>query len=87
MRAISFLPNAFDEYNAWSQEDKRVHRKIIELITVAARTPFDGIGKPEPLKYKLKNCWSRRIDQKHRLVYQVTDESIIIVSCRDHYPE
>ena len=55
------------------------------LIKDIKRSPFDGIGKPEPLKHQLKGCWSRRIDNEHRLVYEVTQDAIRIVSCRFHY--
>lgn len=85
MRTISFLPEAFQEYNQWLQEDKRIQRKIMELIIAAAREPFEGIGKSEPLKHEYSGCWSRRITQEHRLVYRVTDETIVVMSCRDHY--
>jgi toxin YoeB len=55
------------------------------LIQEAAREPFRGTGKPEPLRHQLKGYWSRRITEEHRLVYRVTDEEIFIASCRDHY--
>ena len=58
---------------------------VVSLIKDVQRDPFKGIGKPEPLKHELKSCWSRRIDQEHRLVYQITEEKIRILACRFHY--
>ncbi len=57
----------------------------VRMIKEAQRTPFEGIGKPEPLKHALKGCWSRRITQEHRLVYQVKEDTIRILACRYHY--
>ena len=62
-------------------------RKINELIKSIKRTPFEGIGKPEPLKFDLAGFWSRRIDREHRLVYQVIDNELTIIACRYHYGE
>lgn len=59
--------------------------RIIKLLEEIQRNPFEGTGKPEPLKFNLKGCWSRRIDDEHRLVYQVTNDEIIIISCKFHY--
>ena len=67
--------------------DKKIYRKIVELIKDIERSPFEGLGKPEPLKYELSGFWSRRIDNEHRLVYQVTDEEIAIAACKNHYSE
>jgi toxin YoeB len=85
MRKIAFLPKAFEDFNGWSGEDKKIYAKIVELIKDIDRQPFTGLGKPEPLKYELKGLWSRRITNEHRLIYKITDEEIIIVSCRFHY--
>ncbi len=85
MRKIAFLPKAFEDFNGWPGEDKKIYAKIVELVKDIDRQPFTGLGKPEPLKYELKGLWSRRITNEHRLVYKVTDEEIIIVSCRFHY--
>jgi toxin YoeB len=85
MRRIAFLPKAFEDYNHWAVQDKKIYTRIIDLIKDTARTPFSGIGKPEPLKHELKGLWSRRITDEHRLVYKVTDEEIVIFSCRFHY--
>lgn len=65
--------------------NKKMFERIRRLITESAKTPFTGIGKPEPLKRNLKGYWSRRINEEHRLVYRATDEQIIIVSCKFHY--
>ncbi|MGI8639570.1 MAG: Txe/YoeB family addiction module toxin [Pyrinomonadaceae bacterium] len=85
MRKISFLPEAFENYNDWVSENKKIHTKIAGLIKDIQRNPFWGIGKPESLKHELKGLWSRRITDEHRLVYKVSDEEILIYSCRFHY--
>ena len=85
MRRIAFLPTAFDNFNRWAKEDKKIHGRIVKLIKDIDRSPFSGLGKPEPLKHELKGLWSRRITKEHRLVYKVTEEEIVIVSCRFHY--
>lgn len=85
MRKIALLPKAFDEFSVWAEEDSRILIRILALIKDIQRDPFLGIGKPEPLKHKFKGLWSRRINTEHRLIYQITDEEIVIVSCRFHY--
>jgi len=85
MRRISFLQKAFDDFVKWSNEDKKMYNRIVELINDIQRSPFDGIGKPEPLRHQYKGLWSRRITQEHRLIYEVRNEEIIIVQCRLHY--
>jgi toxin YoeB len=82
---ITFSRNAWEDYISWQKEDKKILRKINELIKVIQRTPFEGIGKPEPLKYDLAGLWSRRIDREHRLVYKVESDELFIYSCRFHY--
>lgn len=82
---ISFTPESWDDYLYWQKNDKKNLRRINELIKEIKRNPFEGIGKPEPLKYQLQGCWSRRIDQEHRIVYEVEDGLIRIISCRFHY--
>ncbi len=84
MRLI-FTHNAWKDYISWQEADKKMAGKINELIKEISRTPFEGKGKPEPLKFDMTSLWSRRIDKKHRLVYQVLDEDILIYSCRYHY--
>lgn len=85
VRSLIFDPNAIEDFSYWVQNDKRKAEKILKLIREILKNPFDGTAKPEPLKYELSGSWSRRIDQEHRLVYQVTDEKIRIASCRYHY--
>jgi len=84
MRLI-WSDKSWDEYVGWQSSDKKVLKKINSLIKDIKRDPFNGIGKPEPLKYELQGCWSRRITDEHRLVYMVEEESVSIVSCRFHY--
>ncbi len=82
---VQFSANGWEEYLYWQQQDKKVVRKINELIRDIARNPHDGLGKPEPLKHALAGYWSRRITEEHRLVYKVADRTIQIVQCRYHY--
>ncbi|MDR0474737.1 MAG: Txe/YoeB family addiction module toxin [Treponema sp.] len=85
---ISFYDDeAFEEFTNWAQEDKKIFKKIGSIIKDIKRNPKEGIGKPEPLKHELSGYWSRRIDDEHRLVYQIVENSgeIIIVSCKKHY--
>lgn len=82
---ITFSKNAWEDYLSWQKEDKKILRKINELIKDIQRTPYEGIGKPEPLKYDLAGFWSRRIDMEHRLVYKYRDDEILIYACRYHY--
>jgi toxin YoeB len=82
---VSFTEESWVDYLYWQQTDKRVLNKINELIKIMQRTPFQGIGKPEPLRHQLKGFWSRRIDLSHRLVYEVRQKEIVVISCRYHY--
>jgi len=84
-RKIVFESSTFADFNDWLKLDKKIHRKIIELIKDIDRNPFQGLGKPEALKHDLHGYWSRRINQEHRLVYKVTNDEIIILSCKYHY--
>ncbi|MCK7435921.1 Txe/YoeB family addiction module toxin [Enterobacter bugandensis] len=84
MRLI-WAGNAWEDYLYWQETDKRIVKKINELIKSISREPFAGLGKPEPLKHNLSGFWSRRINQEHRLVYAVTADAIEIVECRYHY--
>ncbi len=84
MRVI-FTEIAWEDYLYWQDLDKKMVGKINSLIKSIQRTPFEGIGKPEPLKIDLAGFWSRRIDREHRLVYQVQDNELRIISCRFHY--
>lgn len=85
MRQVHFHREAFNQFAAWAAEDPVLFERLTRLITETARSPFEGIGKPEPLKHQLKGYWSRRINAEHRLVYKATTEAIIVVSCRYHY--
>lgn len=87
MRDICFTPLAFEQYNDWAIENKKIQQKISKLITECTKTPFEGIGKPEALKYEFKGCWSRRITDEHRLIYRVTDEIITVLHCKTHYED
>ncbi|MDC7223903.1 MAG: Txe/YoeB family addiction module toxin [Spirochaetales bacterium] len=82
---LLFTDDSWDDYQYWLKSDKKILKRVNELIRDIKRHPFEGIGKPEPLKYQLQGCWSRRIDQEHRLVYEVVDSGISIISCRFHY--
>jgi toxin YoeB len=82
---ITFSLNSWEDYISWQSEDKKMLKKINELIKDIQKTPYTGLGKPEPLKYDLAGFWSRRIDREHRLVYQVIGNEILIYSCRYHY--
>jgi toxin YoeB len=85
MHATNFTAEAWADYLHWQGHDENRVKRINLLIEAARRTPFEGIGKPEPLKEDLSGYWSRRIDETNRLVYGVNDQEIIIVSCRYHY--
>ena len=84
-RLLIFTPDAWSDYLHWQGQDKKTLKRINTLINEAARTPFEGTGKPEPLRGDLSGYWSRRIDDVNRLVYQATDSDLEIVSCRYHY--
>jgi toxin YoeB len=85
MRIITFTGNAWVDYVYWQGQDRRTLKRINLLIEAASREPFTGIGKPEPLVGNLSGYWSRRIDDTHRLVYAVEDDSLIVIGCRYHY--
>lgn len=85
MRNLEFDAAAFEDLAWWIEQDRNKALRIISLIKDVQRDPFKGIGKPEPLRHELKGSWSRRIDQEHRLIYQVTEEKIRILACRYHY--
>jgi len=82
---ISWDLDAWDDYLYWQETDKKILKRINQLIKVVSRTPFAGIGKPEPLKGNLSGFWSRRINDEHRLVYAVENNSITIIACKNHY--
>jgi len=80
-----FIEESWEDYLYWQKTDKQKIKRINELLKDIARNQFDGIGKPEPLKFKYAGLWSRRIDNEHRLIYKVINEDIIILKCRFHY--
>ena len=84
---LQWTPNAWEDYLYWQKQDKKKCQRINTLITSALRTPFEGEGKPEPLRFQLAGYWSRRIDQEHRLVYawDEASETLTILQCRYHY--
>nr|WP_198984102.1 Txe/YoeB family addiction module toxin [Herbaspirillum sp. ASV7] len=84
-RRVMFTSQAWDDYQYWQTQDRKTLKRINQLIQEVQRTPFEGIGKPEPLKANLSGFWSRRIDDVNRLVYEANDVQISIVSCRYHY--
>ncbi len=87
MRTINFTKTAFKEYNSWRNENRKLEDRIADLIEDILRHLFEGIGKPEALRHHLKGLWSRRINEEHRLVYEVTETAINIISCKDHYSD
>ena len=87
MRAVTFVPDAWDAYLYWQGQDRKTLKRINALIQDAAREPFAGLGKPEPLRGSLSGYWSRRIDDTHRLVYRATDTHLVIIACRFHYDD
>ncbi|TXJ10652.1 MAG: Txe/YoeB family addiction module toxin [Acinetobacter sp.] len=82
---LSWTEEAWEDYEYWQGTNRQNTKRINKLIQSILRTPFEGLGKPEPLKYNLAGSWSRRIDQENRLVYEVLDGQIIILQCRYHY--
>lgn len=82
---VLFSTRAWDEYLDWQRTDKQMLRKVHELVKDISRDPFQGIGKPEPLRHALSGFWARRINQEHRIVYRVLDGSIEIAQMRHHY--
>ncbi len=85
MKTINWHVQAWEDYIYWYANDRRIAKRINSLIKDILRNPFDGIGKPEPLKYNWSGFWSRRINDEHRLVYTIQDEQLIIAQCRYHY--
>ncbi|HKK64151.1 MAG TPA: Txe/YoeB family addiction module toxin [Bacteroidales bacterium] len=82
---LIFSDNAWDDYIFWQKTDKKILRRINNLIKDTKRNPFEGIGKPEPLKHALSGYWSRRITDEHRLIYKVSEDAIEIAQLRYHY--
>ncbi|PVY69824.1 toxin YoeB [Tamilnaduibacter salinus] len=84
-RLICWTDESWQDYLYWQGQDKKTLKRINRLIEDTKRSPFEGIGKPEPLKENLAGFWSRRIDDTNRLVYAADDHAITVISCRYHY--
>jgi len=82
---LVFAENAWEDYLYWQKTDKKLLKRINTLIKDITREPFEGIGKPEPLKHALSGYWSRRINDEHRIVYRIRDNSLLIAQLRFHY--
>ncbi len=82
---IKFSDQALEDYLFWQAKDKGMLKRINSLLRDIQRSPCEGIGKPESLKHNLAGFWSRRIDEEHRLVYTVQDETVLVAQCRHHY--
>jgi toxin YoeB len=82
---LIFSETAWEDYLHWQKMDKKLLKRTNDLIQAIRRDPFEGIGKPEPLKNDLSGYWSRRINDEHRIVYKVKDDSLLIAQCRGHY--
>jgi toxin YoeB len=82
---LAFTPQAWEDYSYWNEVDPQIARRIRLLIKETMRDPRRGIGKPEPLKQTLQGCWSRRINQEHRMVYQALKGELLIMQLRYHY--
>lgn len=80
-----FVDESWEDYLYWQKTNKKILEKINALLKDISRNPYDGLGKPERLKYKYKGYWSRRIDSEHSLIYRVNDDEIQIAKCRFHY--
>ena len=87
MTKIVFAESAWDDYLYWQETEKRILKKINALLREICRTPFEGMGKPEPLKGDPDTSWSRRINEKDRLVYDVIDDQIQVKQCKGHYDD
>ncbi len=85
MKEIIFDPQAIEDFSFWVKNNNKIAKNILQLIKELPKAPYTGIGKPEDLKYELQDCWSRRINIEHRLIYKVTKNHIRILSCRYHY--
>jgi toxin YoeB len=85
VRQLVFHSQGWEDFTYWAQNDRPLTKRLIRLISETMRDPFEGIGKPEPLKHAMPGAWSRRITDEHRLVYLVTDKDIVILQARYHY--
>lgn len=84
-RLAVFQPEFLQDLRSWVKNERAAAIRVLDLVEAVMRDPFEGAGKPEPLKYVLAGCWSRRVTQEHRLVYRVTDEAIDFLQARYHY--
>lgn len=82
---IKFSQQGWTDYTSWLQDDKKMLKRINQLIQDITRNPYEGLGKPEPLRHNLSGTWSRRINNEHRIVYMIEKEEVYILSVRDHY--
>lgn len=82
---LSWTEDAWDDYLYWQSQDRRTLKRINTLLRDMKRSPFEGIGKPEPLKWNYQGAWSRRIDSANRIIYTVIGDDLCVLSCRDHY--
>ena len=84
---IRFTPTGWAEFQELLRADRKLFSRTLDLIEACRREPFSGVGKPEPLKHQLSGCWSRRISERHRLVYMVRDDMLVVLRCIYHYGE
>ena len=82
---LEFEPNGWEDVLFWKKTDKKKLAKIMLLLSAIEKSPAQGIGRPELLKHELSGCWSRRIDRKHRIVYKISGDLVVVISCRYHY--
>ena len=85
LQAVDFLPKFREDLAYWIKTDRRAALRTLELVEAVLADPFDGIGKPEPLRFQLAGCWSRRITKEHRLVYRVSGDRVEFLQARFHY--
>jgi toxin YoeB len=85
MRRLVFHAQGWEDFTHWVQNDRSISKRLLRLVADVQRDPFEGIGKPEPLKHSMPGAWSRRITDEHRLVYLVTDKDIVVLQARYHY--
>lgn len=85
IEVLAWTPEAWSDYLYWQRQDRKTLKRANQLIQAVQRDPFDGIGKPEPLKGSLTGFWSRRIDDTHRLVYAIEESCLTVIACRYHY--
>jgi toxin YoeB len=85
VRHLVIHAQGWEDFTYWLQNDRATTKRLLRLIAEVLRDPFEGIGKPEPLKHSMPGAWSRRVTDEHRLVYLVTDKDIVILQTRYHY--